>query len=63
MRHEHIGVDSDGRAGTHLANERTYLAWFRTGLTTIALGLAAAQLLTRNVLPGRSTAIARRPGV
>lgn len=33
------------RVRTHLANERTFLAWMRTGLTCIALGLAAAQLL------------------
>ena len=38
--------DAESRARTHLANERTYLAWFRTGLTLIALGLAAAQFLT-----------------
>lgn len=30
---------------THLANERTFLAWLRTGMTSVALGLAAAQLL------------------
>ena len=38
-------VDGDSRARTHLANERTYLAWFRTGITLVALGLAAAQFL------------------
>ena len=40
---------SDGpgelRATDHLANERTFLAWFRTGLTLIALGIAASQFL------------------
>jgi putative membrane protein len=40
-------TDPDSRARTHLANERTFLAWFRTGVTLIALGLAAAQLLGR----------------
>lgn len=30
---------------THLANERTFLAWLRSGLTSVALGVAAAQLL------------------
>src|SRR5690606_984075 len=40
-----------GKIRTHLANERTYLAWGRTGLTMIALGLGAAQLLDRHVLP------------
>lgn len=34
------------RVTDHLANERTFLAWFRTGLTLIALGIAGAQLLT-----------------
>lgn len=38
-------VDGDSRARTHLANERTFLAWFRTGITLVALGLAGAQLL------------------
>jgi putative membrane protein len=44
--------DADSRARTHLANERTFLAWFRTGLTLIALGLAAAQFLSHDVVPG-----------
>jgi putative membrane protein len=39
-------VDADSRARTHLANERTFLAWFRTGITLVALGLAAAQFLS-----------------
>ena len=38
-------VDPDSRARTHLANERTFLAWFRTGITLVAFGLAAAQFL------------------
>ena len=38
--------DEESRARTHLANERTFLAWFRTGITLIALGLAAAQFLS-----------------
>ena len=33
-----IGGPSD-----HLANERTYLAWVRTGLSVMALGLAVAK--------------------
>jgi putative membrane protein len=40
-----MAADPDTRARTHMANERTYLAWFRTGLTLVALGLAAAQFL------------------
>jgi putative membrane protein len=38
-------ADPESRARTHLANERTYLAWFRTGFALSALGLAAAQFL------------------
>jgi putative membrane protein len=45
-------ADPDSRARTHLANERTFLAWFRTGLTLIALGIAAAQFLSHDVVPG-----------
>jgi putative membrane protein len=30
---------------TRLANERTYLAWWRTGLATIAVSLAAGKLV------------------
>ena len=49
----HAGdADPDSRARTHLANERTYLAWFRTGVTLIALGLAAAQFLGRTDVTG-----------
>ncbi len=44
--------DPDSRARTHLANERTFLAWFRTGLTLIALAIAAAQFLSRDVVRG-----------
>jgi len=44
-------ADPDSRARTHLANERTFLAWLRTGLSLIALGLAAAQFL-RGLFPG-----------
>lgn len=54
--------DADTRARTHLASERTFLAWLRTGVTLIALGLAAAQFLAREIIPGvpitRSLAIA-----
>ena len=46
-------VDHDSRARTHLANERTFLAWFRTGITLVALGLAAAQFLGSDTRTGR----------
>lgn len=35
----------NAQARTHLANERTFLAWLRTGVTFVALGIAAVQLL------------------
>lgn len=44
-------TDPDSRARTHLANERTFLAWLRTGLNLIALGLVAAQLLEQDLFP------------
>ena len=47
-----MDVDPDTRARTHLANERTFLAWFRTGVTLVALGIAAAELLGREGEPG-----------
>jgi putative membrane protein len=39
--------DSDGDATrrTRLANERTYLAWWRTGLTSLAVSLGAGRLV------------------
>lgn len=45
-------ADPDSRARTHLANERTFLAWLRTGLNLIALGLVAAQLLEQELFSG-----------
>lgn len=39
---------STDKARAHLANERTFLSWFRTGLTCMALGIASAQLLERD---------------
>jgi putative membrane protein len=45
-------TDLESRARTHLANERTFLAWLRTGIALIGLGLAAAQFLERQVAPG-----------
>jgi putative membrane protein len=36
-------VDATHR--THLANERTYLAWWRTGLTALAVSLAVGRIV------------------
>jgi putative membrane protein len=35
----------DATRRTRLANERTYLAWWRTGLTTFAVGIGAGKLV------------------
>jgi putative membrane protein len=35
----------DALRRTRLANERTYLAWWRTGLATFAVGLGAGKLV------------------
>lgn len=48
----HRTVDPDSRARTHLANERTFLAWLRTGLSLMAVGLAAAGFLPVDLVPG-----------
>jgi putative membrane protein len=45
-----MGPTSSDEAGdatrrTRLANERTYLAWWRTGLTAFAVSLAAGKLV------------------
>jgi len=43
-----VAAVSEGRrpdAQAELANERTYLAWLRTGLALVAVGVAAEQVL------------------
>jgi putative membrane protein len=45
-------ADADSRARTHLANERTFLAWLRTGLSLVAVGMAAARFLPVDLVPG-----------
>jgi putative membrane protein len=35
----------DATRRTHLANERTFLAWWRTGLTALAVSFAAGRLV------------------
>ncbi|HEX2281739.1 MAG TPA: DUF202 domain-containing protein, partial [Thermomicrobiales bacterium] len=47
-----LATDMDSRARTHLANERTFLAWLRTGLSLVAVGLAAAGFLPVDLVPG-----------
>ena len=41
------GVE-DATRRTRLANERTYLAWWRTGLTALAVGVGIGKLLPRH---------------
>jgi putative membrane protein len=41
--HEDSAPDATRR--TRLANERTYLAWWRTGLTALAVSLGAGKLI------------------
>lgn len=36
---------TDATRRTRLANERTYLAWFRTGLAALAVGIGAGKLV------------------
>lgn len=38
------GVE-DATRRTRLANERTYLAWWRTGMTSLAVGIGIGRLL------------------
>lgn len=38
-------ADGDATRRTRLANERTYLAWWRSGLTSLAVSVAAGRLL------------------
>jgi putative membrane protein len=35
----------DATRRTHLASERTYLAWWRTGLTSLTVGIGAGRIV------------------
>jgi putative membrane protein len=39
------GDVADASRRTRLANERTYLAWWRTGLAAVAVGIAAGRIV------------------
>ena len=43
--HEPIEEAADATRRTRLANERTYLAWLRTGFTSLAVALAAGKVV------------------
>lgn len=45
LSHEKPAEVGDATRRTHLANERTYLAWWRTGLTALASGVAIGRLV------------------
>lgn len=52
-RREPLGVERDAAARLRLASERTYLAWARTGLTALAVGLGVAKVVPE--LTGEAT--------
>lgn len=49
----HGSEGAGSKVSDHLANERTYLAWVRTGITVIALGFVVAKfgLIVRELAP------------
>ncbi|HTZ88002.1 MAG TPA: DUF202 domain-containing protein [Solirubrobacteraceae bacterium] len=42
---ESPGEIVDATRRTHLASERTYLAWWRTGLTSLTVGIGAGKIV------------------
>ena len=46
---EQFDENVDALRRTRLANERTYLAWWRTGLTAVAVGIAAGGIVPKLV--------------
>ena len=50
-------TEGQDRVTDHMANERTYLAWVRTGIAIIALGFVVAkfQLLLNELFPSAPT--------
>jgi len=42
-RQQHREVPAQHRAGEHLANERTFLAWVRTNIAIVSLGFVLAR--------------------
>jgi putative membrane protein len=54
-RSDDDGVDPDYRFT--LANERTFLAWFRTALALVAGGVAVVQLVPEFAFPGARHAL------
>jgi len=50
---ENLAVTSGDMERTRLANERTYLAWWRTGIAALAAGFAVGRVVPE-VVGGRS---------
>ena len=50
MKNSHVVPNVDSTARDHLANERTFLAWVRTALGFIGLGVVIAKLLESTAL-------------
>lgn len=50
------------KASDHQANERTFLAWVRTGLATITFGFVVERLPTPATLPEARPSQALSPG-
>jgi putative membrane protein len=46
--------DDQGSPRDHLANERTYLAWLRTSLALVGVGLLVARFRVEGAAPGTS---------
>ena len=46
---EQFDENVDALRRTRLANERTYLAWWRTGLTAVAVGIGAGGIVPKLV--------------
>lgn len=54
-------ADGDATRRTHLANERTYLAWWRTGLACMAASVGVGRLLPE--VTGRHAGLSAVAGV
>jgi putative membrane protein len=56
QRSRHREVPAENRAGEHLSNERTFLAWVRTNIAVISLGFVLARLSPALPVAGEATA-------
>ena len=58
-------TDNPNRARDHLANERTFLAWLRTGVATMLIGFAVGRfsIALQEILQFEGKAAAPTPGL